>query len=92
MVEPAITPARPDRPSFADAMALVRAHCDLLPAMAVRLSDSLGRVTAEPAYAAADYPLYDVAAMDGFALAAGDTAAASPRAPVVLSLALPAFA
>lgn len=73
-------------------MALVRAHCDLLPAMPVRLSDSLGRVTAEPVYAVADYPLYDVAAMDGFALAVGDTAAASPRAPVVLSLALPAFA
>jgi molybdopterin molybdotransferase len=73
-------------------MALVRAHCAPLPAMPVRLSDSLGRVTAEPVYAVADYPLYDVAAMDGFALAAGDTAAASPHTPVVLSLALPTFA
>ena len=73
-------------------MALVRARCDVLPAMEVRLTDSLGRVTAEPVYAMADYPLYDVAAMDGFALAACDTAAASPSAPVVLSLALPAFA
>ena len=73
-------------------MALVRTRCDILPAMPVRLSDSLGRVTAEPVYAVADYPLYDVAAMDGFALSACDTAEASPRAPIVLPLALPAFA
>ena len=48
--------------------------------------EALGRVTAEPVFAAASSPHYHAAGMDGLAVCAGDTYGASERAPVRLSL------
>src|SRR5512144_1556106 len=47
---------------------------------------ALGRALAEPVWAKISSPHYHAAAMDGFAVRAGDTAGAMPTAPVSLSL------
>ncbi len=52
----------------------------------VALEEALGRVTAEPVWAAISSPHYHAAAMDGYALRASSTARASDRLPIRLSL------
>jgi len=50
----------------------------------VDVADAVGRVTAEPVWAARSSPAYDAAAMDGIAVCAADTAGASETTPVRL--------
>jgi molybdenum cofactor synthesis domain-containing protein len=57
----------------------------------VPLSEADGRVLAEPVAAPADVPSFDRAAMDGYAVRADDTVAASHQAPVVLRVVAKAF-
>ncbi|MCM3662236.1 molybdopterin molybdotransferase MoeA [Georgenia satyanarayanai] len=54
------------------------------PPLEVVLADAVGCVLAEDVLAPRDLPLADVAALDGYALRAGDVAAAAPSSPVVL--------
>jgi len=58
-----------------------------LEAEEILLEEALGRVTAEPVWAAASSPHYHAAAMDGYAVRAGSTERASDRAPITLSTA-----
>ena len=48
--------------------------------------DLPGRITAEPVWAAVSSPHYDAAAMDGIAVRAADTAGATERRPVLLTV------
>lgn len=57
-----------------------------LEAEQVPLDQALGRVTAEPVWAATSSPHYHAAAMDGYALLAASTDGASDRMPVTLTL------
>ena len=50
----------------------------------VRVTDALGRVTAEAVYARYSSPLYNSAAMDGIAVISSATEGASEAAPVTL--------
>jgi molybdopterin molybdotransferase len=58
-----------------------------LAAEAVPLDDALGRTLAEPVTSAEPVPGFDNSTMDGFALRAGDTAAAREAAPAELRIA-----
>ncbi|HEX6785725.1 MAG TPA: hypothetical protein VF076_00895, partial [Acidimicrobiales bacterium] len=53
-------------------------------AVTVPLAEAVGRVTAEPVWATRSSPVGDVAAMDGIAVVARDTAGASPTTPLRL--------
>ena len=48
--------------------------------------DLVGRITAEPVWAAVSSPHYDAAAMDGIAVRAADTAGATETRPVALTV------
>lgn len=63
----------------ADARCPERVEPVLLP-----LADAVGRVTAEPVWATRSSPVCDVAAMDGIAVTARDTAGASPTTPLLI--------
>ena len=53
-------------------------------AVTVPLAEAVGRVTAQPVWATRSSPVGDVAAMDGIAVVARDTAGASPTTPLRL--------
>jgi len=55
----------------------------------VRVEDAVDRVTAEPVFARSSVPHYAGAAMDGIAVRAEDTRAASEATPVVFELGTP---
>src|SRR5450755_1273998 len=55
-----------------------------VPAIVVTLADALGRVTAEPIWAARSSPPFDSAAMDGIAVRSADTVGASESTPLLL--------
>jgi putative molybdopterin biosynthesis protein len=57
-----------------------------LGAESVPLTQALGRVTAAPVWAALSAPHYHAAAMDGFALTAAATAAATEKQPARLAV------
>ena len=57
-----------------------------LPGESVAVREALGRVTAEPIFAAVNVPHYHAAAMDGIAVRAADTLGASETAPRVLTV------
>jgi putative molybdopterin biosynthesis protein len=57
-----------------------------LPGEWVALDQAAGRVTAEPVWARLSAPHYHAAAMDGYALVASTTAAASENHPITLAL------
>ena len=71
----------------AEALAAWRAACEAAGCPArtateeVAVAEAVGRVTAEPVWAAVSSPAYDAAAMDGIAVRAADTAGASETAP-----------
>jgi len=69
-----------------EAKHLVLERASPLPAEQVSLRDALGRVLAADAAASDPVPGFDNSAMDGFAVRAADTAAASAEAPVSLSV------
>ena len=55
-----------------------------LPAERVPVAEAVGRVTAAPVWATRSSPAFDSAAMDGIAVRAADTAAATETSPVHL--------
>ncbi len=55
-----------------------------LPVARLPLDEAVGRVTAEPVWAALSSPPFDAAAMDGIAVRAADTVGAGETAPVLL--------
>lgn len=57
------------------------------PAVTVALADALGLVLAEDVVAPLSLPVFDNSAMDGYAVRAEDTAAATPERPVTLPVA-----
>lgn len=57
------------------------------PAITVALADALGLVLAEDVVAPLSLPVFDNSAMDGYAVRAEDTAAATPERPVTLPVA-----
>jgi molybdopterin molybdotransferase/putative molybdopterin biosynthesis protein len=74
----------------AEALAVWRAACEAAGCPErtgveeVAVADAVGRVTAEPVWAAVSSPAYDAAAMDGIAVRAADTIGASETSPVLL--------
>ncbi len=52
----------------------------------IPIQDSLGRITAEPIWAARSVPHYDASAMDGVAVRSTDTVGASETSPLALTL------
>src|ERR1051325_6448135 len=57
-----------------------------MPGEMVPLAHALGRVTAEPVWAAISAPHYHASAMDGYAVRSRDTQGASEMAPIALTL------
>lgn len=77
-------PAEAALESWLDACAA--AGCpERLEAVTVPLAEAVGRVTAEPIWATRSSPVGDLAAMDGIAVTARDTAGASPTTPLRLA-------
>ena len=72
--------------SVSQAQACILQHVKGLGVESVALHDSLGRVLAENVSANRNHPPYDVSAMDGYAVSFTDIAAATPEAPVQLSV------
>ena len=70
--------------SVEEARARILARIRPLPAETVRITDGLGRVTAEDVTAGYDIPPHANTAMDGYAVRAVDTIGASPDNPVRL--------
>jgi molybdopterin molybdotransferase len=70
--------------SVAEALERVLSGVQALGAEVLPLKDALGRVLAEPVISTREIPPWDNSSMDGYAVRAGDTAAASPNHPVVL--------
>jgi molybdopterin molybdotransferase len=68
---------------FEEALSIVLRETRPLPAEEVALAESLGRVLAEDVATDRDLPPFDRAAMDGYALRAGDVAAAPVALEVV---------
>jgi molybdopterin molybdotransferase/putative molybdopterin biosynthesis protein len=85
----ATTPFIRDVPA-AEALAAWRAAClsagcpERVEAVRVGLEDAVGRVTAQPVWAARSSPSFDASAMDGIAVRAADTVGASESTPVAL--------
>ncbi|QQV78049.1 molybdopterin molybdotransferase MoeA [Sphingomonas aliaeris] len=77
---------RRKRPAFDEALRIVAAVTPRAPSERIDLDQALGRVAGADVVAVADYPLADMAAMDGVALAAADSLMASPETPVDLPL------
>ncbi len=75
------------KPGFDEARAIVAASAPPPVEMLVPLADARGRWTAADLLAARDCPGFDASAMDGFAFAAGATAAATAQVPVELAVA-----
>lgn len=73
--------------SVDEALAEILSHVEPLEAERVAILDTLGRVLAEEIVSDIEIPPFDNSAMDGYALRAGDVAAATPEAPVALKVA-----
>lgn len=69
--------------SVEEARALVLAHCGSAPLTRVSLAQAAGTVLREPLAADRDFPPYDRATMDGYALRAGDVQGPASRLRVV---------
>ncbi len=78
--------------AFDTAQRIVTTAVKVLGSEYVSLSDVLGRVAAENVIAEEDLVPYARSAMDGYALRASDTAAASPQSPVEIPVAGKVFA
>ena len=70
--------------SVAEALERVLASAPVLSTERVPLGDALGRVLAEPIVSAREVPPWDNSSMDGYAVRAADTVAATRSHPVVL--------
>ena len=72
--------------SVAEALERVLAGVPVLGAESVPLGEALGRVLAEPVVSGREIPPWDNSSMDGYAVRAADTAAASQERPVTLAV------
>src|SRR5262245_42518868 len=72
--------------SVTEALERVLTGVDTLGTVKVPLAEALGRVLAEPVVAGREIPPWDNSSMDGYALRAIDTEAASEERPVVLAV------
>jgi molybdopterin molybdotransferase len=72
--------------SVAEALARVLADVPVLGTEVVPLSDALERVLAGPVISRREIPPWDNSSMDGYAVRAADTSAASAERPVVLQV------
>ncbi|HEX6819347.1 MAG TPA: gephyrin-like molybdotransferase Glp [Ktedonobacterales bacterium] len=70
-----------------EAQARVLAQFGTLPAEEIALTRALGRILAEDTHAREPLPAFANSAMDGYALRAADTSAATPDFPISLALA-----
>lgn len=70
---------------FDEALSLVKKIAPVYSSRTVSLQDAAGCVLAKPVYAQYSVPPAPVSAMDGFAVAAADTAGASEQNPLILS-------
>ena len=77
---------KPDLISFKEARSRIRAAAEPRPPEEMVLAEAVGMPCASDIEALADYPRWHTSAMDGFAVRARDTLAASPNLPVRLSL------
>jgi len=66
--------------------ALAKGNIRPMPAEAVKVQDTLGRVTAEPVFARISSPFYHSAAMDGYAVKFTETFGASESVPKTLCI------
>ena len=76
----------PEMISLEEARALVLAHVEPLPVETVPVLDTVGRVAAVPLASDIDIAPFAHSAMDGFAVRAGDLAAASAETPIELDV------
>ena len=76
----------PEMISLEEARALVLAHVEPLPVETVPVLDAVGRVAAVPLASDIDIAPFAHSAMDGFAVRAGDLAAASAETPIELDV------
>ena len=74
-------------PTYVEALQLVLGQVARTPPRRVPLAEALGLAAAEDVLAAEAVPPFSNSAMDGFALLASDTAAATPGSPVRLAVA-----
>ncbi|MCE9508690.1 MAG: molybdopterin molybdotransferase MoeA [Alphaproteobacteria bacterium] len=72
--------------SYAEALAIIRAHKNLLGTEAIALAEIAGRICAEKITAPIANQPFDNSAMDGFALRTEEIAAAAADTPVVLEM------
>lgn len=70
--------------TVAEALSKVLAAVSVLPAETVSLSDSLGRILAEPVVAQDNLPPFANSSMDGYAFQAADVAGAAAESPAIL--------
>ncbi len=73
--------------NYAEALEIIGAALEPLPARELPLDAALGAVTAAPVNSLLDVPNFDNAAMDGFALVAADIAQATANEPTELKIA-----
>jgi molybdopterin molybdotransferase len=78
--------------SFGEALSIIADNCAPMPHRRIKVRDALGEIVARHVTARSDFPRFDTAAMDGFAVKSADCAEASATAPVVLKLLPPAHA
>lgn len=69
-----------------EAITIILSHIRTLPSEKVHFTNALGRISAEDIIATANIPYHTNSAMDGYAIVASDTSAASQENPVVLSV------
>ena len=67
--------------ALSQANALIPSELERIP-----IQNALGRITAEPVWAARSVPHYDASAMDGVAVRSADTVGASETSPLTLTL------
>lgn len=73
--------------SYQEALGIILAESAVLARHSVPLHEAAGRVSAEALFARLDVPAFANAAMDGYAVASGDTLRASENQPVILPVA-----
>lgn len=78
--------------SFKEATGTIMDGVSSLPSNEVSFSESLGKVLAEDIYSHDAIPLFDNSAMDGYAVASGETTGASREKPVTLRVVETIFA
>ncbi|WP_182914095.1 hypothetical protein [Sphingobium terrigena] len=83
---------KPTKTSFCQALSIIADKCAAMPNQRINVRDGLEEIVALDVKARSDFPRFDAAAMDGFAVNSADCTEACGIAPVVLGLLAPAHA